>query len=342
MIGPSSNDEIEDWHMELRQVGNSDLKVSAVSFGAWAIGGLFWGGAEERESIAAIHRAIDEGVTTIDTAPIYGCGYSEEVVGKAIRGRRDQVQILTKFSLRWDTGAGTHFFDLKAPNGRDVCIHKLSTAESVIGECEESLKRLGVDCIDLYQHHWPDPATPIEETFSAVDKLLRDGKIRCAGVSNYSVEQMETARKVVPIVSNQPPYSMLRRAIEPEIVPYCLENNIALIGYSPLMMGLLTGKVTEDREFPETDVRSTNKMFTKEVRRKVNAFLARLQPIADAHGVSIANVVVNWTIHQPGITAALVGARNPAQSAENARAASFRLSDEEWAFINGELSRLDV
>jgi aryl-alcohol dehydrogenase-like predicted oxidoreductase len=328
--------------MDYRQVGNSELEISAVSFGAWAIGGLFWGGAEERESIAAIHKSIDEGVTTIDTAPIYGCGYSEEVVGKAIKGRRDRVQILTKFSLRWDTKEGTHFFDLKAPDGKMVCIHKLSTKASVIRECEESLKRLGVDCIDLYQHHWPDPATEIEETFEAVEQLLREGKIRHAGVSNYSVEQMERARKVVPIVADQPPYSMLRRDIEPEIVPYCIKNGLGLIGYSPLMMGLLTGKVTEDREFPETDVRSKNKMYDKETRRAVNTFLDKLKPIAEAHGVSIANVVVGWTIAQPGITAALVGARNAAQAEENARAGRLRLREDELKLIDTELEKLKL
>jgi aryl-alcohol dehydrogenase-like predicted oxidoreductase len=326
--------------MDYRSLGNSDLKVSAVTFGAWAIGGLFWGGADERDAIAAIQRSIDEGVTTIDTAPIYGCGASEEVIGKAIRGRRDKVQILTKFGLRWDTDQGTHYFDLTAPDGSPVRVHKLSSRQSVIRECEESLTRLGVDVIDLYQHHWPDPAFPIEETFAAVDQLLRDGKIRHAGVSNYTIEQMQAARRIVPIVSNQPPYSMVRREIEEDILPWCLGNGLGVLVYSPMQMGLLTGKVTEDRDFPPTDIRSRNNLFSRENRRRVNAFLDKLRPIAQAHDASLANVVIDWTIRRPGVTAALVGARNEWQAAENARGGVIALDADEIATIDRELADL--
>ena len=309
--------------MEYRQLGQSDLKVSAVTLGAWAIGGLFWGGTDEQQSIEAIQASIDAGVTTIDTAPVYGCGKSEEIVGKAIKGRRHEVQILTKFGLRWDIDKGTEHFDVEQPEGGQVRIHKFTGKASIIEECENSLRRLGIDEIDLYQQHWPDPGIHPEEAFAAVEKLLRDGKIRAAGVCNHSPEQMEAVRAVFPIVSNQPPFSMVRRDIEQDVIPYCQAGGLGVIVYSPMQLGLLTGKVTMDREFPPSDVRSRSPYFKPENRRRVLDFLARIQPIADDHGVTLAQLVVNWTIHRPGITAALVGARNPRQARENAGAAAF-------------------
>jgi aryl-alcohol dehydrogenase-like predicted oxidoreductase len=328
--------------MEIRQLGTSDLKISTVTFGAWAIGGLFWGGSDERDAIAAIRRAIDEGVTTIDTAPMYGCGLSEELVGRAIKGRRDQITILDKFGLRWDSTEGTHYFDLKAPDGKMVRVHRVATKASIVHECEQSLRRLGVDCIDLYQHHWPDPAAPIEETFGAVEQLRQAGKIRWVGVCNYNVAQAEAVRRAFPIVSLQPPYSMVKRDAEAELLPWCRANGLGAVVYSPLQMGLLTGKVTADRVFPPTDVRSTKSQFSPENRRRVNAFLDKLRPIADAHGVSLANVVIAWTLARPGITAALVGARDAAQAAENAKAGSLKLSPDDLAMIDRELAGLKL
>ena len=328
--------------MQYRQLGNSDLKISVVTLGAWAIGGLFWGGTDEKESIEAIQRSIDEGVTTIDTAPIYGCGLSEEIVGKAIKGRRDKVQLLTKFGLRWDTAEGTHYFDLDAPDGRKVTVHKIASREWVIRECEECLRRLGVETIDLFQHHWPDPKYPVDETFEAIDRLKRDGKIRYAGVSNYNVEQLEKVTKVADIVSLQPPFSMVRRNSQKDVIPWCREHGLGVIVYSPLQMGLLTGKVTEDRVFPPTDVRSSNPLFSPENRRRINAFLDRLRPIADRHNASVANVVIAWTVRQPGITAALVGARNAKQASENARGGVIELDMEEMRAIDKDLEELQL
>jgi aryl-alcohol dehydrogenase-like predicted oxidoreductase len=316
------------------------VKISTIVLGCWGIGGLFWGGSDERDSIAAIQRSIDEGVTSLDTAPIYGCGASEELVGRAIKGRRDEVQILTKFGLRWDTNEGTRFFDIEDSDGSQIVCHKLSTRASIVAECEASLRRLGTDHIDLYQHHWPDPACPMDETFAAIERLLKDGKILAAGVSNYSVAQIEEAARRVPIASNQPPYSMVRRGIEADVLPHCRERNIGIIVYSPMQMGLLSGKMSPERVFPATDIRSQRATFSPENRRRVNAFLDKLRPIAEAHEATLANVVVRWTLQRPGVTAALVGARTPAQAAENARAGGFELSAAEMAFIDAELEGL--
>ncbi len=328
--------------MEYRQLGQSELKVSTVTLGAWAIGGLFWGGTDERDSIAAIKKSIDLGVTTIDTAPMYGCGRSEEIVGKAIAGRRSQVQLFTKFGLRWDDEEGSFYFDIQDADGREYKVFRLATKKSVIHECEESLRRLRTDYIDLYQHHWPDPRIPVDETFEAIERLLRDGKILAAGVCNYSPELMAAASKIVPLISNQPPYSMVRRDIEMDVLPYCRENKMGVIVYSPLQMGLLTGKVTPDRQFSATDIRSRSPYFKPENRRRVLDFLEKVRPIAQAHKATLAQVVINWTIQQPGITAALVGARNPAQAEENAAATRFRLSHEEISSINANLSDLKL
>jgi aryl-alcohol dehydrogenase-like predicted oxidoreductase len=328
--------------MEYRQLGQSELKVSVVTLGAWAIGGLFWGGTDEQDSIAAIRKSIELGVTTIDTAPIYGCGRSEEIVGKAIAGRRSKVQLLTKFGLRWDDEGGTFYFDIQDADGREYKVYRQATRKWVIRECEESLRRLRTDYIDLYQHHWPDPKIPVDETFEAVDRLLRDGKILAAGVCNYSPEQMAAARKIVPLVSDQPPYSMVQRDIEKDILPYCRENGMGVVVYSPLQLGLLSGKVTPEREFPATDIRSRSPYFKPENRKRVLEFLDKIRPIAQAHKATVAQVVINWTTHQPGVTAALVGARNPAQAEENAAADGFRLSPEEISRINAELAELKL
>ncbi len=328
--------------MEYRRLGQSELNVSAVTLGAWAIGGLFWGGTDERDSIAAIQRSIDLGVTSIDTAPVYGCGKSEEIVGKAIKGRRSQVQLLTKFGLRWDTEEGSFYFEIQDADGRSYRVFRLATKKWVIRECEESLRRLGTDYIDLYQHHWPDPKVPVDETFEGVERLLQDGKILAAGVCNYSPQQIAAAAEIVPLVSCQPPYSMLRRDIEIDVLPYCREQGMGAIVYSPLQLGLLTGKVPVEREFPETDIRSRSPYFKKENRRRVLEFLEKLEPIAKHHKATIAQLVVNWTIHQPGVTAALVGARNPAQAEENSGALKFKLSPEEIRRINDQLADLKL
>lgn len=328
--------------MEYRKLGQSELMTSAVTLGAWAIGGLFWGGTDERDSIAAIQKSIDLGVTSIDTAPMYGCGRSEEIVGRAIKGRRQEVRLFTKFGLRWDDEEGTFYFEIQDADGRSYRVYRQATRKWVIRECEESLRRLGTDYIDLYQHHWPDPKVPVDDTFEGVERLLQDGKILAAGVCNYSPDQMEAAGRIVPLVSCQPPYSMVRRDAEMDVLPYCRDKEMGVIVYSPLQLGLLTGRVTADRVFPETDIRSRSPYFKPENRRRVLDLLGKIRPIAAAHKVTLAQLVINWTIHQPGVTAALVGARNPAQAEENAAAANFKLSAEEIGSINAILADLKL
>jgi aryl-alcohol dehydrogenase-like predicted oxidoreductase len=330
--------------MEYRQLGGSKVKVSAVTLGTWAIGGWMWGGTDDEKAVEAIRAAVDAGVTSIDTAPMYGFGHSEKVVGQAIAGRRDKVKLLTKYGMRWDLEEGQFWFKTKMPDGSQVPVHRCAKAHSVIEECERSLKRLGTDRIDVFQCHWRDNTTPVAETMKAVDKLLKDGKILAAGVSNFSVEEIEAAAKVVPLASDQPPYSMLRRDIEADVLPYCREHNIGLVVYSPLHLGLLTGKVTMDRQFTGDDQRANSPYYRPANRRKVLDFLEQIRPIAEGHGATLAQLVINWTIHRPGITCALVGARNPQQAVENAGAAGFKLTAEETARIDEALDgvKLDL
>ena len=317
----------------MRTLGGSEVKVSPVIFGAWAVGGWMWGGAEEDESIAAIQASIDHGVTTIDTAAVYAQGYGEEVVGKAIQGRRDKVQIATKCGMTWDIPGGSDPWETDDRHGEKVMIRRNSRPDSIPIECERSLKRLGVDVIDLYQVHWPDTTTPVEDTMAALLKLQEQGKIRAIGVSNYDATWLKRAAAAGPLASLQPPYSLIQRKIEPDVLPLCREHGIGVIVYSPLERGLLTGKVTADRLFPPGDHRANHKFFTPENRRLVLDSLAQIQPIADKHGKSLAQVVINWTIQEPGITAALVGARNVDQAVHNAQALDFKLTVEERAQI---------
>ena len=329
--------------MEYRTLGNTDLKLSAITFGAWAVGGWMWGGTEQNNSVEAMHASYDLGVTTIDTAPIYGQGLSEEIVGEAIKSlSRDKIQILTKYGLRWDIAIGEFYFSSIDNEGNDLDIYKYAGKESIIKECENSLKRLGTDYIDLYQIHWPDNSTPIEETMEAVLQLKKQGKIRKAGVCNYNVEQMKTAESTIELASNQVPYSMVRRDIEKDVVPYCLENGKGILAYSPLQRGLLTGKMKPGYNFGEGDTRASDRYFTDENIRRTNAFLEAIRPIADGKNATLAQLVIQWTLHQPGITIALVGARTPEQAIQNAKAADITLSDEEIAQINEELNKLEL
>jgi aryl-alcohol dehydrogenase-like predicted oxidoreductase len=329
--------------MQHRQLGMSEIEVTPVTLGAWAIGGWMWGGQERQDALDAIHTSIEMGVDTIDTAAVYGFGRSEELVGEAITGKRDDLAILTKFGLRWDRpGEGEKAFETEDLDGNPITLYRNSKPDSVIEECENSLRRLGVDVIDVYQVHWPDSTTPIEETFEAVAKLIDQGKIKAAGASNYSPEQLEKARSVVPLASDQPPYSMVNREIEQDVLPYCREHNIGVVCYSPLQRGLLTGKITPDYEFDEGDHRAGSKFFQAGNVTKVNAFLDQIKPIAEEHDATLAQLVINWTTRQPGITAALVGARNTRQATENAQAMDFRLSDDELETINRHLDELEL
>ena len=327
--------------MKYRSIGSSNLKLSEITFGAWAIGGWMWGGADKLDAIKAIQAGVDVGITSIDTAPIYGQGRSEEIVGEAIKNiSRDKVQILTKFGLRWNTDKGENYFSSTNDKGQAIEVHKYASKESIIRECEDSLKRLGIDYIDLYQIHWPESTTPIIESFEAVQKLIEQGKVRYAGVCNYSAAQCKEANVSTHIVSNQIPYSMVNRGIEEETVPYCIENNVGILAYSPLQRGLLTGKITTDYKFNDGDHRPKSGFFTEDFINRTNSFLNKIQPIAKAKDVTLAQLVLKWTISQPGITIALAGARNEQQTLENAKASNINLSLDEIKQINQYLSEM--
>jgi aryl-alcohol dehydrogenase-like predicted oxidoreductase len=327
--------------MEYRKLGNTDLELSVITHGAFAIGGNMWGGNEKKDSIDSIHASLDNGVTSIDTAPFYGFGLSEEMIGEAIKGKdRSKIQLLTKFGLVWDGSnneKGEFFFDAD-DDGKTLPVYKLASKENIIKEVEESLKRLGTDYIDLLQLHWPDSTTPISETMDALELLIQQGKIRTAGVSNYSVEQMQEADKTLKLASNQVSYSMLNHSIEKDLVPYSLENNTGIIVYSPMERGLLTGKYFKEAQLKDSDHR--NGYFSQFDLNKVKAFLENIEPIAQEKGISLSQLVLRWTTLQPAVTVVLAGARNTQQAVENAKAMSFDLSQEELNFINGELAEL--
>lgn len=328
--------------MEKNTLGNSIVEVSPIAFGAWAIGGWMWGGADKKEAIQAINKAIEIGITSIDTAPVYGFGQSEEIIGEVIKGKRDKLQILTKFGLNWKSNDGVFYFSTKDNQGKDIDIYRYASKKSVIKECDDSLRRLNTDYIDLLQIHWPDSSTPVEETMEALNILIEKGKILAAGVCNYDVEVLAEARKFINIASNQMPYSMLRRDIENELVPYCMENNTGILAYSPLQRGILTGKFNTNHSFPDGDTRSALPWYKKENLIKINRFLDGLKLLAREKEATIAQIVLRWTLQQPGISCILAGARNPDQVVENAGALRFSLSNEEIININTNLNQLKV
>lgn len=329
--------------MIYRELPGTGFKISALAFGAWAIGGWLWGGTDRKAAVKAIHSAIDNGMTTIDTAAVYGFGLSEELIGEAIRGKRSQVQIFTKFGLRWNNNYGyLHYKKTTLPGGKEGPIFRDARKESVIRECEDSLMRLGVEVIDLYQNHWPDPTTPVAETFEAIERLKEQGKIRFAGVSNYSAEQFIKVNELSFVPVNQVPYSMVLRNIEEELVPWCLENNRGVIAYSPMQRGLLTGKIVPGQNFSDDDHRNKNPFFKSDVVVKVNSFLKKIEPVAHDNGLTLPQVVLNWTLHRPAISCVLAGARNPEQVLENVKAADASIPESDMKFINAELDRLEL
>jgi len=316
--------------MQSRKLGRSGIMVTPMAFGAWAIGGWMWGGADESEALIAIRTAYEAGITTIDTAPVYGFGRSEELVGKAMQGiPREKYQLLTKFGMNWQTEEGEYFFDTTNDQGKSLKIYKWSSAKRIFQDCEDSLRRLRTDYIDLYQIHWPDATTPIEETFEAVDKLIKQGKVRAAGVCNYNVQQVNEALNAIELASNQVPYSLVNRDIENDVLPQAIQKGLGIIAYSPLQRGLLTGKIKRGHKFNEGDTREGNRFYTEENIQRINDLLNKINPIAEKHNASLAQVIINWTIHRPGIACALVGARNKQQVLDNAAALSFQLSQEE-------------
>lgn len=328
--------------MEYRTLGQSKLKVSELAFGAWAIGGWLWGGADSKDAINAIETAVDHGMTTIDTAPIYGFGLSEELVGKAIKGKRDKVQVLTKFGLIWNEKKGEFYFASQDNAGKDINIYRYSSKEKVISDCDQSLKRLGTDYIDLYQIHWADPSTAVSETMEALEILIKKGKIRAGAVCNYSLELMTEAEKTFAIASDQMPYSMVNRGIEKDIVPHCIEKKIGILAYSPLQRGLLTGKIKQGHKFNDGDSRPGSIYYKEPNLSRILRLTEDLKEIAKERKVTLSQLVLNWTIRQPGITCALAGARNSTQVLENVKSVDFRLTDEEITRINDHLSDLTL
>ncbi len=313
----------------LRTLGNSDLQLTPIGFGAWAIGGgdwaYAWGSQDDSESIAAIHRALDLGVNWIDTAAIYGLGHSEEVVGRAVKTASRKPLVFTKCSMRWHD---------------DRSIYNSLKAASVAEELEASLRRLGVETIDLYQIHWPNPDPEIEEAWEALTRLREQGKIRWIGVSNFNVEQMTRIQKIAPITSLQPPYSMLRPAIEAQILPFVQANGIGVINYSPMVSGLLTGKMTAERvaAMPTDDWRRKAVEFNEPRLSRNLRLVGLLREIGSGHSVSPGVVAVAWTLHHPAVTAAIVGGRSANQVEQMAPALQFRLSEGEYAQINSFLA----
>ena len=306
--------------MQTRRLGRTELDISVIGFGAWAIGGgdyaFGWGSQDDQDSIKSIHKALDMGINWIDTAPVYGLGRSEEVVGRAIKGIRDEVIIATKCGPVWDA---------------DRNITGCLKAGSVRREAEDSLRRLNTDVIDLYQIHWPDPAEDIVEAWSEMVKLVREGKIRYPAVSNFGVEQMERLGAIHPIASLQPPYSMLRRDIEADILPYCGGQGIGVVAYSPLQNGLLTGKFTKERirDLPDDDFRKEKNRHFQEPEVDVNLQLVEaLKPIARRHDRTPAQLALAWVLRRPEVTSAITGTRKPSQIEETAIAGDWEL--DEW------------
>ena len=308
--------------MKTRQLGNSDLQITAIGYGAWAIGGAgweaAWGAQDDGEAIAAIQAAIDAGINWIDTAAVYGLGHSEVLVAKALKGRGKRPYIFTKSSKLWD-------------KDRNV----ISSMKSIRKEIEDSLGRLQTDVIDLYQIHWPNPDDEIEEGWAAMAKLKEEGKVRWIGVSNFNVAQMERAAKIAPITSLQPPYSLVDRKVEAEILPYCEAHNIGVINYSPMGAGLLTGAMTLERArtLPADDWRSRNENFREPRLLRHIQLVDLLTAIGEKHGRTPGEVAVAWTLRLPVVTAAIVGARSAKQVSGIIGAMDFRLSEEEIAEI---------
>ncbi len=314
--------------MLTREIGRSGIEASAIGLGTWAIGGWMWGGTDEAKSISAIQASIDEGISLIDTAPAYGQGLSEEIVGKAIAGRREKVVLATKCGLVWHTQKGNHFFDY---DGKPV--HRYLGKDAIVHEVEQSLKRLGTDYIDHYITHWQDPTTPIAETMEALETLKTQGKIRSIGASNTTADDVKAYVAAGQLDAIQEEYSMIKCDIEETLVPLCLKEKVSVLSYSSLALGLLTGKIGPDRTFEGDDQRKDNPRFSVENRRKVARLMDAIAPIAEAHGATKAQVVIAWTLQQPGITFSLCGARDPEQARENAKAGRLRLTSEEIGLI---------
>lgn len=327
--------------METRPLGKSAIEASVVGFGSWAIGGWMWGGSDESAAVWAIQAALDSGVNLIDTAPVYGFGASETIVGKAIAGRRSKVVLATKCGLVWQTQKGESFFNT-AHNGASYKVNRFLGPDSVRAELEQSLRRLRVDCVDLYQTHWQEDKTPVEDTMAALLKLKDDGKIRAIGVSNAPLPKLLAYMAAGGVVSCQEKYNMLERKRESDILPFCKKNGLAFLAYSPLAQGLLSGRITAERRFREGDHRRDSPAFSTAGRRKIAGLIETLMPIAAAHSATLAQLAIAWTVRQPGCTHVLVGTRTPEQAMENAAGGNLRLGTGETAAISKALAKLSA
>ncbi len=312
--------------MKTRQLGKDGPQLTIIGLGTWAIGGPWdwgWGPQKDEDSIAAIRESLEQGINWIDTAPVYGLGHAEEVVARALEGyKREEVFIATKCGLVWDD------------RGRvDRNLHP----ESIRREIEASLKRLKTDYVDLYQHHWPDQKTPVEESWAVMVRLQEEGKVRYIGVCNYDVPLLKRCSAIAPVQSLQPPYSMVKRDIEKEILPYCHEHQIGVVAYSPLQTGLLTGKVSKERLAPD-DWRHKSEFFKEPKYSRVQKLVEQLRPIAERKNITLAQLAIAWVVSQTGVTSAIVGARNAQQARENAAAAEVELTPADLQEIDALLA----
>jgi len=318
--------------MKTRKLGNSDLELTVIGLGTWAQGGggwqFGWGPQDDRESMAAIHQAIDSGINWIDTAAVYGLGHSEEVLGRALKGMSSKPVIATKCARNWDS------------EGKIV---KIQTRDSIRQELENSLKRLQVEIIDLYQVHWPEPEEQIEEGWETMTELVKEGKVRYIGVSNYSVEHLKRISPIQVPVSLQPPYSMIKPDFEQELLPYCKKHNIGVVCYSPMHKGLLTGKITPERmaNMAPDDHRRNDPNFNEPKLTRNLELVEKLKPIAGKLGITLAQLAIAWTLRWPAVTSAIVGARNPKQLQETVEAGSVELSQDIVDEIQGLLGTRD-
>jgi aryl-alcohol dehydrogenase-like predicted oxidoreductase len=316
--------------METRRLGSTDLHLTEIGLGTWAIGGgdwrFSWGPQDDEQSVKTIHRALELGVNWIDTAAVYGLGHSEEIAGRAIKGFRHRPLVATKCGLCWD---------------KDRQVYGCLKRESVRAEAEASLRRLGIETIDLYQVHWPQPDEDLEEGWAAIADLVREGKVRYAGASNFSVAQLRRAQAIHPVASLQPPYSMLARGVETDLLPYCAANGIGVVVYSPMQKGLLTGKITPERvaQFPADDHRRRDPEF-QPPRLAVNMELAEgLRRLAEGRAKTAAHLAIAWVLRRPEVTVAIVGARKPSQVDETVGAAGWSLSPDDLAAVDALLAR---